>query len=253
MDQLKVVIIEDEGIAAKNLEQQILKIEPEISILAILSSVRQSVEWLMANQVDLIFMDIQLGDGQSFKIFEKVDIKKPVIFVTAYDQYAIKAFKANGIDYLLKPVDEAELAAALLKYKNFIQPKPDIDLIKELFINTNRKAEYKKRFMVQAGSRIRSIPVEEISYFYFVEKSVFFSTNDNHRYAAEYSLDNLEELTDPSVFFRVNRRMLISIGAIEKIYTLSKSRIKLELKPSFEEEVLVSFNKTPAFREWLDK
>ncbi len=253
MNRLKVAIIEDEGIAARNLEKLILKLKPEFNITKILSSVRQSVEWLSANQVDLIFMDIQLGDGQSFKIFENVDLKTPVVFTTAYDQYAIKAFKANGIDYLLKPIDETELVAALRKFRNMIQQQPDIQLIKEIFLKANRNVEYKQRFMVQAGSRIRSVPIEEIAYFYFTEKSVFLCTSDNHRFPAEYSLDKLEDLTDPDIFFRINRRMLVSISSIEKIFSLSKSRIKLELKPSFEEEVLVSFNKTPAFREWLDK
>jgi two-component system, LytTR family, response regulator LytT len=253
MNKYRVVIVEDEKIAAENLEKLILELEPEIRVMAILASISQSVKWLSSNEADLIFMDIQLGDGQSFNIFEKVSIKTPVIFTTAYDQYAIKAFKANGIDYLLKPIDEAELKAALEKYKNLVQKQPDLNLLRELLIQSQHKPEYKQRFMIQAGSRIRTIPVEDIAYFYFVEKAVFICTYDNHRFATEHSLDRLEELTDPDVFFRINRRLLISIKSIEKIYSLSKSRLKLELKPAFEDEVLVSFNKTPAFREWLNK
>jgi two-component system, LytTR family, response regulator LytT len=253
MNKYRVVIVEDEKIAAENLGKLILKLEPEIRVMAILTSVSQSVKWFSSNEADLIFMDIQLGDGQSFNIFEKVSIKTPVIFTTAYDQYAIKAFKANGIDYLLKPIDEAELKAALEKYKNLVQKQPDLNLLRELLSQSHHKTEYKQRFMIQAGSRIRTIPVENIAYFYFVEKAVFICTNDNHRFATEHSLDRLEELTDPDVFFRINRRLLISIKSIEKIYSLSKSRIKLELKPAFEDEVLVSFNKTTAFREWLNK
>jgi two-component system response regulator LytT len=253
MNKYSVVIVEDEKIAAENLGKLMLKLEPEIRVVAILTSVNQSVKWFSSNEADLIFMDIQLGDGQSFNIFEKVSIKTPVIFTTAYDQYAIKAFKANGIDYLLKPIDEAELKAALEKYKNLVQKQPDLNLLRELLSQSHHKTEYKQRFMIQAGSRIRTIPVENIAYFYFVEKAVFICTYDNHRFATEHSLDRLEELTDPDVFFRINRRLLISIKSIEKIYSLSKSRIKLELKPAFEDEVLVSFNKTPAFREWLNK
>jgi two-component system, LytTR family, response regulator LytT len=253
MNKYSVVIVEDEKIAAENLGKLMLKLEPEIRVVAILTSVNQSVKWFSSNEADLIYMDIQLGDGQSFNIFEKVSIKTPVIFTTAYDQYAIKAFKANGIDYLLKPIDEAELKAALEKYKNLVQKQPDLNLLRELLSQSHHKTEYKQRFMIQAGSRIRTIPVENIAYFYFVEKAVFICTYDNHRFATEHSLDRLEELTDPDVFFRINRRLLISIKSIEKIYSLSKSRIKLELKPAFEDEVLVSFNKTPAFREWLNK
>jgi two-component system, LytTR family, response regulator LytT len=253
MNKISIVIVEDEIIAAKNLEKQILKLEPDFDILAILTSVRQSVEWFSSNTADLVFMDIQLGDGQSFKIFERVELSSPVIFTTAYDQYAIRAFKANGIDYLLKPVDTEELRNALMKFRNLVYQKPDLTFIRELLLKSGMVPEYKQRFMIQAGSRIRSIPVETIAYFYFLEKAVFICTADNHRFPAEYSLDKLEEMVDPAVFFRINRRFLVSIKFIDKIYSLTKSRIKLELKPPFEEEVLVSYNKSPAFREWLNK
>jgi len=253
MNSLNIVIIEDEKITAVNLEKLILKIEPEARIMAILASVKQAMSWLSSNQADLIFMDIELGDGKSFEIFESVSIKAPVIFTTAYDQYAIKAFKANGIDYLLKPIDESELKAAIRKFRSLVSHETDYSAIMDLINSSQQRKEYRQRFMIQAGSRIRSIPVVQIAYFYFIEKAVFLCTFENRRYPTEYSLDKLEELINPDDFYRINRKMIVSIKSIQSIYSLSKSRIKLELAPGFEEEVLVSFNRTPSFREWLNK
>jgi DNA-binding LytR/AlgR family response regulator len=253
MNSLKIVIVEDEKIAAESLAKAILKIEPSACILAICSSVKQATAWISFNQADLYFMDIELGDGQSFEIFKQVTVHSPVIFTTAYDQYAIKAFKVNGIDYLLKPIDEEELRAAINKFHDLSNKSPDYTVLRELFASVSQKREYKQRFMIQAGSRIRSIPVSEIAYFYFIEKSTFLCTYDNHHYPAECSLDKLEEMVNPDDFYRINRKMLIAIKSISKIYSLSKSRIKLELVPAFHEEVLVSFNKTPDFRDWLNK
>ena len=251
MNSIKIIIVEDEKIAAVSLEKLIKKFEPDARILGILSSVKQAVAWLSVNKADLIFMDIELGDGQSFKIFEQTPVLSPVIFTTAYDQYAIKAFKANGIDYLLKPIDEQELEAALHKFRNLVSHETDYSILKDLIENSRHNKEFRQRFMIQAGSRIRSIPVNEIAYFYFVEKSTFICTCEGRRYPTEYSLDKLEEMVDPDDYYRINRKMIVSIKSINKIYSLSKSRIKLELLPEYEEEVLVSFNKTPSFREWL--
>lgn len=253
MNSIRIAIVEDEKIAAANLEKLIKKLEPEAQILAVLNSVRQASAWLSSNRADLIFMDIELGDGQSFEIFRQVNIKTPVIFTTAYDQYAIKAFKANGIEYLLKPIDESELKDAIRKFRNLVNAESDYSALRELITSVQQKKEYKQRFMVQAGSRIRSIPVNEISYFYFMEKATFICTTENRRFPTEYSLDKLEEMIDPNDYYRINRKMIVYIKSIQKIYSLSRSRIKLELSPAFDEEVLVSFNKTPSFREWLDR
>jgi DNA-binding LytR/AlgR family response regulator len=176
-----------------------------------------------------------------------------VIFTTAYDQYAIKAFKANGIAYLLKPIDQTELKQAIDRYRKFNQQAPDLAALHEMLAKLGKPPEYKQRFMVQAGSRIKSVPVTDIAYFYFLERDVFFCTTHDKHYPSEYSLERLEELTDPVNFFRINRRMLVSFTAIDSIFSLSRSRIKLELKPAFDGDVLVSFNKTPKFREWLDR
>jgi DNA-binding LytR/AlgR family response regulator len=253
MNNLKVVIIEDEKITADNLAKLISKIIPDARIMAILASVKQAVIWLSMNQADLIFMDIELGDGQSFSVFDQVTVSSPVIFTTAYDQYAIKAFKKNGIDYLLKPIDESELKAAIDKFRNLVGKVPDFTTLRELIGNAQPVKNYKQRFMIQAGSRIRSIPITEIAYFYFSGKDTFICTVDNRHYPAEYSLDKLEEMIDPDEYFRVNRKMILSIKSIHQIYSLSKSRLKLELLPAYEEEVLVSFNKTTDFRNWLNK
>jgi two-component system response regulator LytT len=253
MNNLNVVIIEDEKITADNLAQLILKIEPGVRVKAILASVKQAITWLSVNQADLLFMDIELGDGQSFEIFEQVTVKSPVIFTTAYDQYAIKAFKKNGIDYLLKPIDESELKAAIQKYQGLVKNNPDFSDLRALISNIQPAKTFRQRFLIQAGSRIRTIPVSEIAYFYFSGKDTFLCTFENRHFPAEYSLDKLEDMIDPDVYFRVNRKMILSIKAIQQIYSLSKSRLKLELHPAFEEEVLVSFNKTADFRNWLNK
>jgi two-component system, LytTR family, response regulator LytT len=253
MNNLKVVIIEDEKITAENLAKLILKISPNARVMAMLSSVKQATAWLSMNHADLIFMDIELGDGQSFNIFDQVAVSSPVIFTTAYDQYAIKAFKKNGIDYLLKPIDESELKAAMVKYQNLVGKTPDFTLLRDLISSASTVRNYKQRFMIQAGSRIRTVPVSEIAYFYFSGKDTFICTFENRHYPAEYSLDKLEDMIDPDVYFRINRKMILSIKSIQQIYSLSKSRLKLELNPAFEEEVLVSFNKTTDFRNWLNK
>jgi two-component system, LytTR family, response regulator LytT len=253
MNNLNIVIIEDEKITADNLAQLIVKIEPGAQVIAILASVKQAITWLSLNQADLLFMDIELGDGQSFEIFEQVTVKSPVIFTTAYDQYAIKAFKKNGIDYLLKPIDESELKAAIQKYQGLVNSNPDFSALRALISKVQPVRNFRQRFLIQAGSRIRSIPVSEIAYFYFSGKDTFICTFENRKYPAEYSLDKLEEMVDPDVYYRINRKMVVNIKSIQQIYSLSKSRLKLELLPPFEEDVLVSFNKTFDFRDWLNK
>ena len=182
-----------------------------------------------------------------------IEHKPAVIFTTAYDQYAIKAFKKNGIDYLLKPIDESELRAAIDKFQNLAGKTPDFSALKELITSALPVKNYKQRFIIQAGSRIRTIPVSEIAYFYFSGKDTYICTFENRHYPAEYSLDKLEDMIDPDVYYRINRKMILSIKSIHQIYSLSKSRLKLELRPAFEEEVLVSFNKTNDFRNWLNK
>ena len=250
---MNVLIIEDEKIAADNLENSLKSIDSSIHIIDKLESIRDSVVWLNRNTADLIFLDIHLSDGLSFVIFDQVEINTPIIFTTAYDQYAIRAFKLNSVDYLLKPIDKEELTKSLEKYKS-VYLKKDLSPVDyhALISAISGKKEYKKRFMVYAGSKLKSIKTEEIAYFYSMEKGTYLCTFNNVSFSLGFSLDRIEEMVDPEKFFRINRRFHVHIDAIENIYTLSKSRIQVELKPKIDEETLVSFNKTHEFRNWLN-
>ncbi len=251
---MRVVIIEDEAIAADNLEKQLLKVEPEADILAKIDSIRDSVTWLTSNTADLIFLDIHLSDGLSFSIFEQIEVKTPIIFTTAYDQYTLKAFKVYSIDYLLKPIDLNELKKSIEKYKNLVNKKQenaiDIQALLESFRPTK---EYQKRFIVHAGQKIKMIKTEEIAWFNGSDKGTFLYTFSNSSYAIDFSLDKLENLLDPETFFRINRNYLINIESINEMFTLTKSRIKVKLSPKPDDETLVSFNRMSGFRKWLNK
>ncbi|MCK4664928.1 MAG: response regulator transcription factor [Bacteroidales bacterium] len=251
---MKVVIIEDEKIVAERLEQLLYKIDNSISVLAKIRTIRDAVIWLNNNNPDLIFLDIHLADGLSFKIFEQIEIKTPVIFTTAYDQYAIKAFKVNSIDYLLKPINIDDLTQSINKYKDLIKTKSSgtIDF-KTLIEAIDKKSEYKKRFTISIGRKIKIINTNDIAYFYVLEKSIFVHTYDNKNIAIDYSLDKLESLLDPEIFFRINRKYLININSIKNIYTLSKSRIKVELNPPANEDVIISFKRSGMFKKWLNQ
>jgi len=250
---IKVLIVEDERLAASKLEELLYSIDKEIEILATIDTVRESIEWISQNTVDLIFLDIHLSDGISFDIFKKVDIKTPIIFTTAYDEYALKAFKVNSIDYLLKPFSKEDVQTGLSKFKSLFQngkTTPDFDNLIRM-LNPNK--QYQKRFLVNAGAALKSITIDEIAYFYNIEKNTFICSNSNQHYASTQSLDKLELLIDSEQFFRVNRNFLVGFKSIKKMYSLSKSRIKLELQPIPDQEVLVSFNKSGEFRIWLGK
>ena len=248
---MNILIIEDEKIAADNLAVLLKSIEPNIHIMAQIESVRDAINWLTYNNADLIFCDIQLSDGISFTIFEKTTINTPIIFTTAYDQYAIRAFKVNSIDYLLKPIDQQELKNAINKYKS-LQSHKGID-IQALISTLNNKTQYQERFMVYAGQKIKTIKTSEIAYHFIANGNVFAKTTDGMTYDLDYTLDKLEEILNPKFFFRINRQMIINIEAISSMYSASKSRIKLELKPSFNEDVFVSFNNMQNFKQWLNK
>lgn len=251
---MNVLIVEDEKLAAENLEKLILSLDAEFKIVDRLGSVRDSVKWLAGNKADLIFLDIQLSDGLSFDIFNQIKVSTPVIFTTAYDQYAIKAFKLNSVDYLLKPIDKNELADSLKKFRELHKSSrvPEINFI-ELINSMKGRQEYQKRFAVYAGQKIKSIPTTDIAYFYITEKCVFLTTKDDKQYAVDFTLDRLEEMVDPSQFFRINRKVLANMDSIKNIYAVSKTRITLDLSPKFTEEVVVSLSRAADFREWLNK
>lgn len=252
---MKVVIIEDEVWAAELIENLILKYDSDIEILTTLDSVKKSVSWFNNEPApDLVFMDIHLADGLSFEIFDQAKVSCPVIFTTAYNEYAIRAFKVNSIDYLLKPLDFDELKRAIDKFKdrysgqNAIPPPEVFDKVLNMLTN-----DYKKRFVIKVGEHIRSIPVEEILYFYSLEKATFLNTNNDHNYVIDYSLEQVENLLDPEKFFRVNRKYLISMNSFDDIISYSNSRLKIELLHSDDQDVIVAREKVQKFKKWLDK
>ena len=225
---MNVLIIEDEPQAAKRMETLMKALEPTVSIVASIDSVKNSVEWIKKNSPpDLILMDIQLADGISFSIFEQCDVQSPVIFTTAYDAYALKAFKVNSIDYILKPVDKDELSAALAKFKNMKRSVPDTKLLLD---NIGQAVQmltkrYKSRFMIKVGEHLKTIETSTLLYFYSQDKATFCYTNDNRSLILDYTIEQLEEMVDPAVFFRINRKYLVSAAAISDIISYTNSRL----------------------------
>jgi two-component system, LytTR family, response regulator LytT len=250
---MNVLIVEDENIAAEKLESMLREIDPSITVLAKTDSIKESVRWLMQNSADLIFLDIQLSDGISFSIFEQVTANTPVIFTTAYDAYAIKAFQLNSIAYLLKPIRKSELADSLKKYQA-LKSAFSIDFDSLLANIQGRKPEYKKRFMIQIGVKIKKIEVSDISCFYILEKGAYLRTFDGNSYSIEYTLDKLMEQLNPGQFFRINRKLIVSMDAITNMVAYSRGRIKLEIKScrSDEFDTIVSIDRSTDFKKWLN-
>jgi len=250
---MKTIIIEDEQLAAGRLENMVKAIDPTIEIVAKLESVAESVEWFKSNeQPDLIFLDIHLEDGLSFSIFDQVKVNSPIIFTTAFDEYAIKAFKLKSIDYLLKPIVQEDLKQAIAKYREWGEKKQLID-IKELYkimdIKTNN---YRDRFSVVVGQKLKSIDAKDIAYFFSNSGITFVAMQTKGQYSLDISLDNLLEELDPKQFFRVNRQYLINLNSIVNIHIFPKSRLKLELNPPVPEGVFVSLDKIVDFKKWVD-
>jgi DNA-binding LytR/AlgR family response regulator len=256
---MKVLIVEDENPTAKRLQKMLTEMEPGIEIVAITESISQTVKWLSNNvQPDLIFLDINLSDGISFGIFDEVDVQCPVIFTTAYDTYAIKAFKVNSIDYLLKPVNRDDLQASLNKYKklsNFSQAGQDNSLpldIKKLALALGLKRnDFMKRLTVRYGEVIKAVEIKDVAYFFSDEKIVYMALTEGKTYPVDFTLDYLEQKLDPEVYFRINRKFLISYYAILRMVSYSKSRIKITLNPSCELEAISSTERSGDFKEWL--
>lgn len=249
---MRLIIIEDEKPAAEKLEKAILQSDPSIEVAAVLNSVHAATEWLQQHPMpDLLFMDIELGDGLSFKIFESVNVSSPVIFCTAFDEYWQEAFEHNSIDYLLKPVKQEKLDAALAKY----------DKLKQHFAGSLQQllqwqqqpapAGYKKRFLVKRGIDYVSIKTEDIAYFYATHKLVCMVDNKNQKFILDQSLADIEKQLDPAHFYRVNRKYLIQLTAIKKIKTYPKSKLLLEVEPQIDEEIIIAQENTAAFKEWM--
>lgn len=250
---MNVLIIEDEKPAARLLQRKLQKIG--VNADTMLHSVEEAVEWFRNNaHPELIFLDIQLSDGLSFEIFDTVPISSAVIFTTAYDEYALRAFKLNSIDYLLKPIDEEELEAAVKKFRGrSIQPQQmalDFEQIKRMLVNPLEKS-YKKRFTVKMGQHLKMINVEDAECFYSENKGTYIHTADNRDYLLETTLEQLENELDPAKFFRVSRKFIVSVSAIKDIVVYTNSRLKVVLPTYKEDEVIVSRERVNDFREWL--
>lgn len=251
---IRTLIVEDEAPAAGRLGKLLKEVDPGIQILDVIDSVEMAVKWFETNDSpDLLMLDIQLADGLSFEIFKKTKVDSFVIFTTAYDEYAIKAFELNSIDYLLKPVDRTKLQKSIQKYRKLADRNQQVNIETLMETLGRRKSNFKKRFAVNVGSKIISVETRSVAYFYSMEKSTFLCTNDNHHYPLDFSLEHLESLLDPEMFFRINRQVIIQYTSIEKIHILSRSRVRLETNPPASEDLLVSTARTHPFRLWLDR
>jgi len=250
---MKVLIIEDEKIAADRLEEMLQEVNDSIEVVAKLGSIKESVKWLVANTADLIFLDIQLSDGISFSIFEQVTVDTPIIFTTAYEQYAIKAFQVNSIAYLLKPITRKDLKESLKKFKQ-LRSAFSIDFESLLEQIQGKESAFKKRFLIQIGEKIKKIEAMEVAYFYAFDKGVYLKTFHNNIYPVDFSLDKLQQMLSSSAFFRINRKYLVNIDSISTMTAYSRGRIKLELKPPAEDEfdTIVSIERSSDFKKWLD-
>lgn len=249
-----VLIIEDEAAACQRLQKMIAEALPEAVILSPLASIKSAIEWFSVNNApDLIFLDVHLADGQSFEIFKKIKVTSPVIFTTAYDQYALEAFTINSIDYLLKPIKKDELKRAVDKFLNISAPShADINFQKLLSALQSPQLTYKQRFVVRYGEHIKTIEASGSAYFYTENKANFLVTQDNKRYAIDYNLDQLDELLDPKIFFRINRQFIIGFHAIAEMFSYSKSRVLIKLNPPAKLETIVSSERSASFKLWLN-
>ncbi len=251
---MTVAIIEDETLAAEKLEHVLREIDPSVEIVARLASVEASISWLRTHRPDLLFVDIHLADGISFSIFEEIDVDAPIIFTTAYDQYAIRAFKVNSIDYLLKPVRKEDVRDALAKFAR-LAPARHFDVSEIVRALQHRGSSYKERFLIQYGDKVRKVTVEEIAYFFSLEKDVYMMTASRQTYPVDFTLDALQEVLDPHHFFRINRKMIIRFQAIRHMVPYSRSRLRIDLDPPPPAglEALVSVERAAKFREWMSR
>lgn len=250
---MNVLIVEDEKLAAERLIQMIQKVELDIDVLAVISSVKETISWLKKHKADLIFLDIQLSDGLSFSIFEEIEPQIPVIFTTAYEEYAIQAFRVNSIDYLLKPIAQEDLNRALDKFSKTRIQAPDLKVITQL-IQDNQHT-YKNNIIVQAADVVHRIKTDNIAYFFAEHRYVYMKTFDKQSFIVNYTLDGLMEILNPKTFFRINRKIIIHTEAIKKMVTYSRSRIKIYCYPPIPDKIesIVSLERMPEFRKWLDR
>lgn len=254
---MKVLILEDEPGAAQNLLDLLKEVDPLVEVLAVLESVSETVQWLKSQTApELGFFDIRLADGESFEVFEKFPVTFPVIFTTAYDEYALQAFKVNSIDYLLKPVDKEALANALNKYRSIYQRENSYNAesvqstIRE--VRLHERKPYKKSFLVYVKDQIIPVSVDQIAYFFLDHELVYCRTYDNKKYILDQALDKIGAQLNPNNFFRANRQYLVSRQAIQSAAQHFNRKLKLQLTPDSEEDVFISKTKAAGFKEWLE-
>ncbi|MEZ0608994.1 LytR/AlgR family response regulator transcription factor [Fibrella sp. WM1] len=267
---LNVFIVEDEDLAVRKLTKLLQEVDPSIVVMGTAASVRTAVNWLQQNHTsgdpapDLILMDIELADGQSFDIFEQTPVESPVIFTTSYDEYALKAFKVNSIDYLLKPIKRRDLEASLEKHHRLrslnttTPPSADagrvsIDVLVQQLRQQIQPTDYRKRFLVRHLQQWVPVEVSDVAYFYSEDGVSLFRTNGNQKYSLDYTLDELEAMLDPSQFFRANRQFIIDINAVQQIHPYFNNKLKLTLKPAPTDEVIVSRERATDFKKWMGK
>ncbi|HHG83444.1 MAG TPA: response regulator transcription factor [Bacteroidetes bacterium] len=249
---MKVLIIEDESRAANALERLLGKVAPEMKVVGKLETVRDAIAFLQSGlALDLVFSDIQLADGLSLEIFKVVQPPCPIIFTTAFDQYAVEAFRSNGIDYLLKPISEERMLEALAKVKRL---SPEISLADILALTRPQPQQtYKSRFMIKVGDELKSIPVAEVRAFFSLEKATFLLTLQGRKYVMDQTLDQVAEVLNPQAFFRINRKYIIGFDAYSHIYSWSNSRLRLVIEGVQDHEIVVARDRVAGFKEWLDR
>jgi len=246
---MNILIIEDEPAAVRRLKKLLNEILPDATIAGTAESIEESLQLIgRYKEADFIFMDIHLADGSSFEIFRHIEVTIPVIFTTAYDQYAVQAFKVNAVDYLLKPIKKEELQKAVSKYQQLAATS---EVNYQELANILQPEEQVKRFLIRFGQQIRLVSVPEVAYFYTQDKITFLVTKEGKRYPVDQSLEKLEETVSASRFFRINRQFIISIDAIDEMYMYSKSRVRVTLSPPTDVETIVSTERSPHFKKWL--
>jgi len=252
---MKVLIVEDEPLAAAQLAAHISVLRSDAKIVAVCDTIKSAVEWLKKNEApELAFFDIQLGDGLSFEIFDRIEFNNPVIFTTAYDDYAIRAFKVNSIDYLLKPIERKELKKALAKFDGLVQPRTSnvTPQVLDEIVTSLKKKNYKERFLVKVGSHLRVMETTDILYFYSFEKGTYAKLADGKDYLLDQSLEQIEGTVDPGQFFRINRKYLVALKSITDVVTYSNSRLKLKINKAGVDDFLVAREKVKDFKVWLE-
>ncbi len=254
----KVLIVEDEMPTARKLKHCITEIDSDFDVIDILDSVDSTIEYLQNNSIDLIFLDIHLADGNCFKIFDRIEVDTPIIFTTAYNQYALEAFKQVSVDYLLKPLEKEHLKLAIEKFKKIhqreLRQKNHLDL-KELkkFLDLTENSKFQERFLVQYRDVIKTIKTSDISSFFSENKSVFIQTFEGKIYDINYTLEQLETKLDPRIYYRVNRKCIVHIDSVLEAVIYSSSKLKLNIKPSLPFDIIISTKKSPRFKQWLSQ